>query len=191
MVRCGSQECWITLCQFHCQFHSRWHSLRITLKSTTLVCMRRVTCEPRNRDNGAGDVWALTAYKKAVHFIWYSPVDYWHLFISEVYWHLYASAISKQPVVKECYFQEVTRCHHCHAPHVSRQGCKKNIPTSILTRGLKKVIPQVLHTCIQLYKCWTHSGYYQNSINLRLLQLYICIARLGNDCIHSFRTSSQ
>ena len=27
---------WFTLCQFH----SRWHSLRITLKSTTLVCMR-------------------------------------------------------------------------------------------------------------------------------------------------------
>ena len=35
----------------------------ITLKYTTLVCMRSiVTREPRNRDNGASDVWALTAY---------------------------------------------------------------------------------------------------------------------------------
>ena len=41
VVRCrGSQECWFTLCQFCCQFHLRRHSLCITLKSTTLVCMR-------------------------------------------------------------------------------------------------------------------------------------------------------
>ena len=41
VVRChGSHECWFTHRQFHSQFHSRWHSLRITLKSTTLVCMR-------------------------------------------------------------------------------------------------------------------------------------------------------
>ena len=54
VVRCGSHECWFTLCQFHCQFHSRRHGLRITLKL--------VTREPRNRDNVASDVWALTAY---------------------------------------------------------------------------------------------------------------------------------
>ena len=42
VVRChGSHECWFTHRQCHSQFHSRWHSLRITLKSTTLVCMRR------------------------------------------------------------------------------------------------------------------------------------------------------
>ena len=36
-VRChGSHECWFT----HSQFHSRRHSLCITLKYTTLVCMR-------------------------------------------------------------------------------------------------------------------------------------------------------
>ena len=41
VVRChGSHECWFTHRQFHSQFHSRWHSLCITLKSTTLVCMR-------------------------------------------------------------------------------------------------------------------------------------------------------
>ena len=38
-------------------------SLRITLKSTTLCACAVVTREPRNRDNGASDVWALTAYK--------------------------------------------------------------------------------------------------------------------------------
>ena len=63
VVRChGSHECWFTHRQFHSQFHSRRHSLRITLKYTTLVCMRSiVTREPRNRDNGASDGWALTA----------------------------------------------------------------------------------------------------------------------------------
>ena len=41
VVRChGSHECWFTHRQFHSQFHLRLHSLRITLKSTTLVCMR-------------------------------------------------------------------------------------------------------------------------------------------------------
>ena len=40
VVRCrGSQECGSRFVNFACQFHSRWHSLRITLKSTTLVCM--------------------------------------------------------------------------------------------------------------------------------------------------------
>ena len=41
MVRCHrSQECGSRFVNFDCQFHSRLHSLRITLKSTTLVCMR-------------------------------------------------------------------------------------------------------------------------------------------------------
>ena len=41
VVRCrGSQECGSRFVNFACQFHSRRHSLRITLKSTTLVCMR-------------------------------------------------------------------------------------------------------------------------------------------------------
>ena len=41
VVRChGSHECWFTHRQFHSQFLSRRHSLRITLKYTTLVCMR-------------------------------------------------------------------------------------------------------------------------------------------------------
>ena len=48
-------------CRFtHSKFHSRRHSLRITLKYTTLVWMR----SSWNRDNGASDVWALTAYSK-------------------------------------------------------------------------------------------------------------------------------
>ena len=48
--------------QFHSQFHLQRHSLLITLKYTTLVCMRSSNGEPGNRDNGASDVWALTAY---------------------------------------------------------------------------------------------------------------------------------
>ena len=60
VVRChGSHECWFTHRQFHSQFHSRRHSLRITLKWCACAV---VTREPRNRDNGASDVWALTAY---------------------------------------------------------------------------------------------------------------------------------
>ena len=64
VVRCrGSQECGSRFVNFACQFHWWWHSLRITLKSTTLLFMRSSNpSEPRNRDNGASDVWALTAY---------------------------------------------------------------------------------------------------------------------------------
>ena len=48
---------------FFVNFIRRRHSLRITMKSTTLVCMRSiVTREPRNRDNRTSDVWASTAY---------------------------------------------------------------------------------------------------------------------------------
>ena len=36
--------------------------LRITLKYTILVCMRISPREPARHDNGASDVWALTAY---------------------------------------------------------------------------------------------------------------------------------
>ena len=65
VVRCrGSQECGSRFVNFACQFHWRWHSLPITLKSTTLLFMRSSNAwtSPRNRDNGASDVWALTAY---------------------------------------------------------------------------------------------------------------------------------
>ena len=37
-------------------------SLRITLKYTILVRMRISPHEPASHDNGASDVWALTAY---------------------------------------------------------------------------------------------------------------------------------
>ena len=62
VVRCrGSQECGSRIINFACQFHSRWHSLRITLKDLQHWCACAVvTSEPRNRDNGASDVWALT-----------------------------------------------------------------------------------------------------------------------------------
>ena len=64
VVRCrGSQKCWFTLCQFRCQFHSRRHSLRLTLKCACAV----VTREPRNRDNGASDVCALTISVPQTH----------------------------------------------------------------------------------------------------------------------------
>ena len=50
-------------CRFtHSQFHSRRHSLRITLKYTILVRMRISPREPARHDNGASDVWALTAH---------------------------------------------------------------------------------------------------------------------------------
>ena len=48
--------------QFHSQFHSRRYSLRIILKYTILVRMRISPREPARHDNGASDVWALTAY---------------------------------------------------------------------------------------------------------------------------------
>ena len=72
-VRChGSHECWFT----HRQFHSRRHSLRITLKSTTLWCTCAVvTREPWNHENGANDVWALTAYCLNYKiWIWFSSI---------------------------------------------------------------------------------------------------------------------
>ena len=51
---------WFTLCQFH----SRWHSLHITLKSTTLVCIRsRNVWNTKPWQRSYSDVWALTAYR--------------------------------------------------------------------------------------------------------------------------------
>ena len=51
-------------CRFtHSRFHSWWYSLCITLKYTILVRMRISPDEPARHDNGASDVWALTAYK--------------------------------------------------------------------------------------------------------------------------------
>ena len=63
MVHChGSQECWFMLCQFCCRFHLRWHSLHITLKLQHWCTCAVGTHEPGNHDNGASDVWTLTAY---------------------------------------------------------------------------------------------------------------------------------
>ena len=42
VVRCrGSQECGSRNVNFACKFHRRSHRVRITLKSTTLLFMRR------------------------------------------------------------------------------------------------------------------------------------------------------
>ena len=62
---CGSQECGSRNVNFACKFHRRSHRVRITQKSTSLQhccsCAEGM-CEPRNRDNGASDLWTLTAY---------------------------------------------------------------------------------------------------------------------------------
>ena len=61
VVRCrASQECGSRFVNFACKW--RWHSFRITLKSKHCCSCAVVMCEPGNRDNGASDVWALTAY---------------------------------------------------------------------------------------------------------------------------------
>ena len=68
VVRChGSKECGSRFVNFACQFYWRWHSLRITLKSTTLLFMR--SSNVWNRDNGASDVWALTAYTSVLSVV--------------------------------------------------------------------------------------------------------------------------
>ena len=59
-------------CRFtHSQFHSRRYSLRITLKYTILVRMRISLREPARHDNGASDVWALTAHTKSCKPHWF------------------------------------------------------------------------------------------------------------------------
>ena len=59
----GSQECGSRFVNFIGD-GMKSSALRITLKSTTLVHVRSRLREPGNHDNGASDVWALTAYFK-------------------------------------------------------------------------------------------------------------------------------
>ena len=67
----GSQEYGSRIVNFACKFHRRSHRVRITLKSTTFLFMAVRMCEPRNRDNGASDLWTLTAYR-GIHVQQYS-----------------------------------------------------------------------------------------------------------------------
>ena len=64
-VRCHG--CSFTQCQFHSPFHSRRHSLHITLKYTTLVCMR------------SSNAWTMKPWKRSEWCLGFNCVLEGHL----------------------------------------------------------------------------------------------------------------
>ena len=54
---------WFTLCQFRLSISLAMAQSSHNSKIYNIVVHAPVVmCEPRNRDNGASDIWALTAY---------------------------------------------------------------------------------------------------------------------------------
>ena len=67
VVRCrGSQECGSRNVNFACKFHWRWHAVFGSSHNSEICNIgARATVglrEPGNHDNGASDLWTLTAY---------------------------------------------------------------------------------------------------------------------------------